>query len=172
MPNYEIPVMPSSPVAMIACAIYCCDGKVYRIKRRPRLSPCTSLGKKKDHCVRQNVKKAMDKHGVGKDKIQIEPRKKVRFGGETIVCKPDFMVNGTHVIDAKFSCDEEKLKAKLPTTKRTAVQDYSVGPAKMTPKERDLYPRIKGKDGEKVKGVRVMGPEEAESKKGSDCKCS
>jgi hypothetical protein len=169
MPNMEIPVMPSSPVAAIACAIYCCDRKVYDMAQHPPLSPCTSLGKKKDTCVRRNVKAAKKQHGLSN--VQVEPTETVTVGKEVFNCKPDFMVDN-RIIDAKFSCDESKLRPKMPAVgTRGNVQDYSVGAAKKTRKEKIAYPKMKGPDGKRVKSVRVMGPQEAAAKRGN-CVCS
>jgi hypothetical protein len=175
MPNYEIPVMPSTPVAIIACAIHCCDNKVYDLGSYKDQSPCMALGKKKDTCVRQNVKKAREKNKI--KNLQVDPETKqtvtvqTKKGPVSVDCKPDFMVDN-RIIDAKFSCDPEKLASKMaPVGKRANVQDRSVGAAKKTPKEKLAYPKMKGPDGKKVKGVRVMGPKEAAKKKGN-CKCS
>lgn len=175
MANMEIPVMPSTPVAMIACAIYCCDKKVYNMggyPSPPTPSPCTRLGTKKHTCVRRNVKRAAEKNKI--KNVQIEPEQTVKVGGDKVVCKPDFMVDN-RVIDAKFPCNEGKLEPKMPAVTnpvtRGNVQDFSVGRAKKTPKERIAYPKMKGPDGKKVKSVNVMGPKEAAKKKG-DCKCS
>jgi hypothetical protein len=172
MPNLEIAVMPSTPVAIIACAIYCCDRKVYNLATHDNLSPCTSLGKKKDTCVRRNVKKAIKDNKI--KNVQVEPEETVTVAGETFNCKPDFMVDN-RIIDAKFSCDEGKLKPKMPPKddgSRLPVQDRSVGKAKKTRKEKVAYPEMTAPDGNKVKSVNVMGPKEAENKKGPDCKCS
>ena len=170
MPNMEIPVMPSSPVAMIACAIFCCNRKVYDMAQHPPLSPCTSLGKKKDTCVRRNVKAAIKKNKV--TNVQVEPQQTVTVGMEVFNCKPDFMVDN-RIIDAKFSCDESKLRPKMPKVgTRGPVQDFAVGAAKKTRKERIAYPKMTGPDGKRVKSVRVMGPKEAAAKKGPDCVCS
>lgn len=169
MPNLEIAVMPTTPVAAIACAIYCCDRKVYDMASHPPLSACTSLGKKKDTCVRRNVKKAKAENNLSN--VQVEPKQTVTVGTEVFNCKPDFMVDN-RIIDAKFSCSEKKLNPKMPKPpKRGNVQDHAVGPAKKTRKEKIAYPKMKGPDGKKVKSVRVMGPKEAASKKGN-CKCS
>lgn len=171
MPNLEIAVMPTTPVAIIACAIHCCDSKYYPIKEHPPLSPCTSLGKKKDTCVRKNARKAFEKNKINNAKI--EPRQEVQIktkkGLKTVVCKPDFMVDN-RVIDSKFPCDESKLRPKLTPGSHTDVQDRAVGAAKKTPKEKIAYPKMKGPKGEKV-SVRVMGPKEAAKKKGN-CQCS
>jgi hypothetical protein len=174
MPNYEIPVMPSTPVAIIACAIHCCDNKVYDLGSYKDQSPCMALGKKKDTCVRQNVKKALAKNKI--TNVQIEPEETVTVTlksgkSKTFNCKPDFMVDN-RIIDAKFSCDPDKLAPKMaPVGKRANVQDRSRGAAKKTPKEKLAYPKMKGPDGKKVKSVRVMGPKEAAKKKGN-CQCS
>ncbi|KAI5916443.1 hypothetical protein [Thauera sp. 2A1] len=173
MPNMEIAVMPSTPVAIIACAIHCCDNKVYTVTEHPPLSPCTSLGKKKDTCVRRNVKKALAKNKI--KNVKVEPKETVtvmtKKGPKVFNCKPDFMVDN-RIIDAKFPCDEGKLRPKLaPPGKPGLVQDRAVGAAKKTPKEKLAYPKMKGPDGKKVKSVRVMGPKEAAKKKG-DCQCS
>jgi hypothetical protein len=174
MPNYEIPVMPTTPVAIIACAIYCCDRKVYDLGSYKDQSPCMALGKKKDTCVRTTARKAFEKNKI--KNVQIEPAETVsvamKSGKSKIFnCKPDFMVDN-RIIDAKFSCNPDKLTPKMaPIGKRAKVQDLSVGAAKKTPKEKLAYPKMKGPDGKKVKSVRVMGPKEAASKKGN-CVCS
>lgn len=169
MPNMEIPVMPTTPVAIIACAIYCCDRKVYNMASHPPLSACTSLGKKKDTCVRRNVKRAIAKNNI--KNVQVEPKQPVTVGTETFNCKPDFMIDN-RIIDAKFPCSEKKLNPKMPPPgTRKNVQDYAVGAAKKTRKERIAYPKMTGPDGNPVKSVRVMGPKEAASKKGN-CRCS
>ena len=108
MPNMEIPVMPSTPEAMIACAIYCCDRKVYSMASHPPFNPCCSLGKKKDTCVRRNVKRAKAENGLTDEDIKVEPKQTVMVGNEGFNCKPDFMI-GNRIIDAKFPCDTDKL---------------------------------------------------------------
>lgn len=177
MPNMEIPVMPSTPVAIIACAIYCCDKKVYNMggyKSPPAPSPCTRLGTKKHTCVRRNAKRALAKNKITNVKVDPKTKQIVKVGGAKVTCLPDFMVDN-RIIDAKFPCNEKKLTPKMPPitqpVTRGSVQDFSVGAAKKTPKEKVAYPKMKGPDGKKVKSVSVMGPKEAAKKRG-DCVCS
>jgi hypothetical protein len=171
MPNIVSPG--TNDTMAVACVILCCDKKRYTVKKKPSYpTPCMRLGSKKHECVKKNVK-AMKKRKIKAEKRFYKSRllktmkNKSRLKKILAVIKvwlsPDTITRSRLSIDAKFPCDDNKLKANLGKRRVTR----STGPGLMGDKE-DAYGALPG-----VRRSVAMSPDDAaEQTKKNNVKCN
>jgi hypothetical protein len=178
----QVPVLvaQTDPECTVACAIICCDEANYTKNvhpdkgdgMTPQEKDCTSLSRTKHSCVLHSLRKRSGKKATAANKFDnIEaspPGLTALVDGVTKPCIPDVMVNGNHVIDAKFPCDTSKPSAPLNNQQ---CKSATIGSAKMDTKKEDaVYSKISG-----VKKSEAMTPEDARDRmkaKGcADCDC-
>lgn len=169
------PVTPAE--AAVACAIWCCDQKEYPLQNnRGGRKTCQRLGNRKHSCVLHSLRKKKGKNLTTENKrddVQASPRIQPGERGNNTgrVLIPDTIVDGNKVIDAKFPCEDAKVKFSKgdkdsPGGKVQNLSDGRLGTQMGTPKEAVDYKKITG-----VKKTECMTPADAKSKKGDNCEC-
>jgi hypothetical protein len=163
-----------SPRAEVACAIVCCDVKPYSLQTRGKNEKtCQRLGSRKHSCVLHRLRKKSGDNLLQENKfvgVQASPRfDNVQNMTRTLI--PDTIINGDTVIDCKFPCNPDKVKAS-GFTKGAAKKAFSgadIGPSKKLlgagEKEMLDYGKIPG-----VTKVETMTPTQAQACAGN-CKC-
>jgi hypothetical protein len=178
----QVPVLvqQTDPECTVACAIICCDEANYTKNvhpdkgdgMTPQEKDCTSLSRTKHSCVLHSLRKRSGGKATSANKfdnIQASPPGLTAMvDGAVKPCIPDIMVNGNHVIDAKFPCDTSKPSAPLNQQQCLSAK---ISSAKMDTKKEDaVYSKISG-----VKKSEAMTPEDARDRmkaKGcADCDC-
>lgn len=180
----QIPVLvqQTNPVCTVACAIICCDEAKYTKNvhedkgdgMTPDEKDCTSLSRTKHSCVLHSLRKRSGSSALPQnkfDKIQASPPGLTALvDGEIKPAIPDVVVNGDHVIDAKFPCK----KPAAPLNKKSCPS-APIRSSKMdTRKEDRVYTQIQEFN---VSKSEAMTPEDAratiadEDNKCADCKC-
>lgn len=164
------PVTPAE--AAVACAIWCCDKKEYKLKNnRGGRKTCQRLGNRKHSCVLHSLREKKNGKLTTTNKrkdVQASPR--IEDGargndtGRTLI--PDTIVDGNKVIDAKFPCDDSKVKFSTGEKTVQNLSDGRLGSQMGTPKEAIDYKKIDG--GMKTE---CMTPADAATKKGDNCEC-
>ncbi len=189
---FQFPVLVSQeePQCYVCCAIICCDEAKYQKKKHKKVTDkngdtisgveqdCRSLSTTKHSCVLRSLRKATGpNHDLTTtnrfDNIRASPPGLKARGKDVI---PDIIVNGNHVIDAKFPCSKEPTRpAPLRfESHRSADESWHTMPKS---KEADLYMDIQGEGiaEEGIQDSEAVGPHEAREKmkklKCADCDC-
>jgi len=179
----QVPVLveQTDPECTVACAIVCCDEAKYTKNVHPDkgdgMSPqekdCTSLSRTKHSCVLHALRQRSGKKATAANKFKniaaSPPGLTAVVDGVSRPVIPDIMVNGNHVIDAKFPCDTSKPAAPL-SAQRCPSADISAYPTMDTMKEDEVYTQIDG-----VQDSEAMTPKDArdriDAKGCADCDC-
>jgi hypothetical protein len=193
----EVPtIVGSSPEEKIACAIWCCDteGKYNQKAKGKKAKDCQRLGSKKHSCVHKALSQQSQKGVISGQRFTPDnpkffaSKELLKAAGRKVKGKivprkwltPDtlYQEGGKwKIIDAKFPCPERKPGEKgFTKTGRIKLQGESLPGAALpdgmgTPKEEDVYPKLKV-DGQDMAGnVKTMTPAEAQATKSNDCTC-
>ncbi|MBS0447269.1 MAG: hypothetical protein JSR59_15120 [Proteobacteria bacterium] len=161
---------------IVACAVWCCDKKNYVLKKKGRKvsQNCSRLGSKKHSCVTH----ALREHKNGKMTTRSKypgvrvPKcaEPVRVDGETVMAKPDTILDGNRSVDAKFPCDSDKVKEinkGVGFGEPAIYRSERAGRTLMKDKEDKIYREIPG-----IKSSTTMTPERAEKVIHEDCECN
>ena len=175
----QVPVLveQDDPECTVACAIICCDEAKYTKNvhpdkgdgMTPQEKDCTSLSRTKHSCVLHGLRERSGSKATAKNKfdnIQASPPGLTALvDGEVKPAIPDVIVNGNHVIDAKFPCDTSKPAAPL---NKQQCKSSTIRSSKMDTKKEDLvYTKIQKP---KIKHSEAMTPEDARERiKDNDC---
>ncbi len=161
---------------IVACAVWCCDKKEYVLKKKNRKvdQNCPRLGSKKHSCVTHALRKHKNGRLTQQTKypgVKVPTRAvAVTVDGETVMCKPDTILDGNRSVDVKFPCDVEGVKEKNKTVRYGQPAVYKserAGRTLMKDKEDKDYRAMPG-----IKSSTTMTPERAEKVKHEDCKCN
>jgi hypothetical protein len=164
----QVPVLvaQANPVCTVACAIICCDDASYTKKVHEDKGDgmttdekdCTSLSRTKHSCVLHSLRQRQGSKATTKNKFaNVEaspPNLTALVDGDIKSVIPDTIVNGNHVIDAKFPC----AKPAAPLTKQPCPS-ANISASKMdTRKEDMIYTQIQER---KIEKSQAMTPKDA-----------
>ncbi len=183
---FQFPVLVEQDDAecTVCCAIICCDEAKYEKTNHPDVvdkngdtisgasQDCRSLSTTKHSCVLHSLREHSGKSMTTKNKFdKIDASKPCTALGQDVI--PDVIVNGNHIIDAKFPCDTKPgAKPAAPLKFETCKSDPVSASTMGQWKEQNLYTEIDGMSNPKVE---AMTPEDArkraKNKNCADCDC-
>ena len=174
--QFPVLVAQTDPECTVCCAIICCDEAKYEKTKHPDVpdknggivsgasQDCRSLSTTKHSCVLHSLRKRSKSDELTTENKfpNIEASPQCTANGQPAI--PDVMINGNHVIDAKFPCDDAKPAAPLNFAR---CDSKDISNASMdTKKEDDIYSNITG-----VKKSEAMTPKDAKARaKAKGCK--
>jgi hypothetical protein len=177
--QFPVLVVQTDPECTVCCAIICCDEAEYeKTTHAPTVDKngatisgesqdCRSLSTTKHSCVLHSLREKSGKTLTTTNKFDnIEASKPCTALGQNVI--PDVIVNGNHIIDAKFPCAKPAAPLNFKSCPSAPISNQKMGQWK----EKNLYTEIDGIENPKVE---AMTPADARAraakKKCADCEC-
>lgn len=177
--QFPVLVAQADPECTVCCAIICCDEAKYeKTTHSPTVDKngaiisgeeqdCRSLSTTKHSCVLHSLREKSGKTLTTTNKFDnIEASKPCTALGQNVI--PDMIVNGNHIIDAKFPCAKPAAPLNFESCPSATISNQKMGQWK----EKNLYTEIDGIENPKVE---AMTPADARTraakKKCADCEC-
>jgi len=184
-------IVGSTPEEKVACAVFCCDQEAtYTQKKRAKKKhkqtdvDCQRLNSKKHSCVMHSLRNDGDPDVMasprvpssGPPKLNV-PKSALKAADKSFIT-PDVIINdgGKHrVIDAKFPCPDSSKRdpdGRIILNKQSCSSNTTTpGTSMLTPKEKDIYPKITVDGAAVDANVEAMTPGDAQAKKNTACTC-